>query len=155
MLRFGANLGPGMLFSEYPFLERFDRAAAAGFGAVEYPEPYGEDLRAIRAALRRTGLQQAQFNLPWGDVPGQRGTTNDPDRRAAFRDDVARALEIAAALACRASCATPGWPSPQSPTTCSGARSSATSATPRNTPGRPGCGSWSSRSTPSTSRATC
>jgi hypothetical protein len=23
MLRFGANLGPGMLFSEYPFLERF------------------------------------------------------------------------------------------------------------------------------------
>ena len=100
MLRFGANLGPGMLFSEYPFLERFDRAAAAGFGAVEYPEPYGEDISAIRAALRRTGLEQAQFNLPWGDVPGQRGTTNDPDRRTAFRDDVARALEIAAQLGC-------------------------------------------------------
>lgn len=100
MLRFGANLGPGMLFSEYPFLERFERAAAAGFGAVEYPQPYGEDIPAIRAALRRTGLEQAQFNLPWGDVPGQRGTTNDPDRREAFRDDVARALEIAAQLAC-------------------------------------------------------
>jgi hydroxypyruvate isomerase len=100
MLRFGANLGPGMLFSEYPFLERFDRAAAAGFGAVEYPQPYGEDVRAIRDALRRTGLEQAQFNLPWGDVPGQRGTTNDPGRRGAFRDDVARALEIAAFLDC-------------------------------------------------------
>ena len=100
MLRFGANLGQGMLFSEYPFLERFDRAAAAGFGAVEYPQPYGEDIRAIRSALQRTGLEQAQFNLPWGDVPGQRGTTNDPDRRSAFRDDVARALEIAAALEC-------------------------------------------------------
>lgn len=100
MLRFGANLGPGMLFSEHPFLERFDRAAAAGFGAVEYPQPYGEDIRAIRAALRRTGLEQAQFNLPWGDIAGQRGTTNDPDRRAAFRDDVARAHEIAAELEC-------------------------------------------------------
>jgi len=100
MLRFGANLGPGMLFSEYPFLERFDHAAAAGLGAVEYPQPYGEDIRAIRAALRRTGLRQAQFNLPWGDIPGQRGTTNDPSRRAAFRDDVARALEIAAELEC-------------------------------------------------------
>lgn len=100
MLRFGANLGPGMLFSEYPFLERFDRAAAAGLGAVEYPQPYGEDIQAIRAALRQAGVQQAQFNLPWGEVPGQRGSTNDPDRRATFRDDVARALEIAAQLKC-------------------------------------------------------
>jgi hydroxypyruvate isomerase len=100
MLRFGANLGPGMLFSEYPFLERFERAAEAGFGAVEYPEPYREDISAIRAALQRSGLEQAQFNLPWGDVPGQRGTTNDPGRRAAFRDDVARGLEIAAELEC-------------------------------------------------------
>jgi len=79
MLRFGANLGRGMLFSEYPFLEGFDRAAA-GFGAVEYPQPYGEDIRAIRSALQRTGLEQVQFNLPWGGVPGQRGTTNDRDR---------------------------------------------------------------------------
>jgi hydroxypyruvate isomerase len=100
MLRFGSNLGPGMLFSEYPFLDRFERAAVAGFGAVEYPQPYGEDIRAIRAAHQRSGLEQAQFNLPWGDVPGQRGATNDPGRRAAFRDDVARALETAAALEC-------------------------------------------------------
>jgi hydroxypyruvate isomerase len=100
MLRFGANLGPGMLFSEYPFLERFDRAAQAGFGAVEYPQPYGEDIRAIRDALRRTGLEKAQFNMPWGNDPKQRGTSNDPDRRAAFRDDVARALDIAVQLGC-------------------------------------------------------
>jgi hydroxypyruvate isomerase len=33
-----------MLFSEYPFLERFDRAAVVGFGAVEYPQPYGENI---------------------------------------------------------------------------------------------------------------
>jgi hypothetical protein len=34
----GARASTG---SEYPFLERFDRAAAAGFEAVEFPEPYG------------------------------------------------------------------------------------------------------------------
>jgi hydroxypyruvate isomerase len=67
MLRFAANIGAGhikRLFSEYPFLERFDRAAAADFEAVEFPEPYGEDVRAIRAALTRNGLRQVQFNLP-------------------------------------------------------------------------------------------
>jgi hydroxypyruvate isomerase len=70
MLRFAANIGSGRikrLFSEYPFLERFDRAAAAGFEAVEFPEPYGEGVRAIQAALTRNGLRQVQFNLPWGD----------------------------------------------------------------------------------------
>ena len=100
MLRVGANLGPGMLFSEYPFLERFDRAAAAEFGAVEFPEPYGQDVRAIRQALNRTGLQLAHFTLPWGNVPGQRGTASDPLRRAAVREDVDRALEMATVLAC-------------------------------------------------------
>ena len=51
MLRFAANIGGGhvkRIFSEYPFRERFDRAAAAGFEAVEFPEPYGEDVHAIR-----------------------------------------------------------------------------------------------------------
>jgi hydroxypyruvate isomerase len=71
VLRFGASLGPGMLFSEYPFLERFDRAADAVFGAAEYPQPDGEGIRAIRSALHRTDLKRAQFNLPWGDVSGQ------------------------------------------------------------------------------------
>jgi hydroxypyruvate isomerase len=104
MLRFAANIGSGSitkLFGEYPFLERFDRAAAAGFEAVEYPEPYGYDVRAIRAALDRTGLRQVQFNLPWGDhAAGDRGIAHDPRRRAEFRDGVARALDVADLLDC-------------------------------------------------------
>jgi hydroxypyruvate isomerase len=104
MLRFAANIGSGSirkLFGEYPFMERFDRAAAAGFEAVEYPEPYGYDVRAIRAALDRNGLRQVQFNLPWGDhAAGDRGFANDPRRRAEFRDGVARALEVADRLDC-------------------------------------------------------
>ncbi len=99
MLRFAANIGK--LFGEYPFLERFDRAAAAGFEAVEYPEPYGHDVRAIRAALDRNGLRQVQFNLPWGDhAAGDWGVANDPRRRSEFRDGVARALEVADLLDC-------------------------------------------------------
>jgi hydroxypyruvate isomerase len=38
MPRFAANLT--MLFNEVPFLDRFERAAAAGFQAVEYLFPY-------------------------------------------------------------------------------------------------------------------
>lgn len=99
MPRFAANLS--MLFTEYPFLERFDRAAAAGFGAVEFLFPYDEDVPAIRAALDRTGLVQVLFNLPAGDFSaGDRGLANDPDRVQEFRDGVARALAIAAELRC-------------------------------------------------------
>ena len=53
MLRFARTSGGGhvkRLFSEYPFRERFDRAAAAGFEAVEFPEPYSEGVRAIRSS---------------------------------------------------------------------------------------------------------
>ena len=38
MPRFAANLT--MMFTEVPFLERFERAAAAGFKAVEFLLPY-------------------------------------------------------------------------------------------------------------------
>lgn len=100
MPRFAANLS--MLFTEYPFLERFDRAAAAGFEAVEFLFPYSEDVPAIAAALKRNGLEQVLFNLPAGDwAAGERGIANDPARTEEFRQGVARALEIAAALDCR------------------------------------------------------
>jgi hydroxypyruvate isomerase len=88
-----------MLFTEYPVLERFDRAAAAGFRAVEFLFPYDEDIAAIRDALTRNGLEQILFNLPPGDwARGERGIANDPRRVAEFRAGVARALEIATTL---------------------------------------------------------
>jgi hydroxypyruvate isomerase len=99
MPRFAANLT--MLFTEYPLLERFDRAAAAGFQAVEFLFPYDEDIAAIRAALDRNGLQQVLFNLPAGNfAAGERGFANDPGRIPEFREGVARALEIARELDC-------------------------------------------------------
>jgi hydroxypyruvate isomerase len=100
MPRFAANLT--MLFTEFPFLERFDRAAEAGFTGVEFLFPYDEDIVAIEQALKRNGLTQVLFNLPAGDFAGgERGIANDPRRVSEFRDGVQRALEIAARLACR------------------------------------------------------
>ena len=65
MPRFAANLT--MLFTEYPVIERFERAAALGFKAVEFLFPYTEDIDGIRAALDRTGIELILFNLPVGD----------------------------------------------------------------------------------------
>jgi hydroxypyruvate isomerase len=99
MPRFAANLS--MLFTEYPFPERFDRAAAAGFRAVEFLFPYDEDIAGIRAALDRNELEQVLFNLPAGNfAAGERGLASDPARVQDFRDGVARALEIATTLRC-------------------------------------------------------
>lgn len=99
MPRFAANLT--MLFTEYPVLERFDRAAAAGFRGVEFLFPQQEDVHALRHALNRNGLEQVLFNLPAGNfAAGERGFANNPDRTAEFRDGVAQALDIAAVLGC-------------------------------------------------------
>jgi hydroxypyruvate isomerase len=97
MPRFAANLT--MLFTEYPFMERFDRAAAVGFKAVEFLFPYEEEASEIRAALDRNGLEAVLFNLPVGDfAAGDRGLANDPGRTQEFRAGVARALEYAAVI---------------------------------------------------------
>lgn len=99
MPRFAANLS--MLFTEHPFGERFDRAADAGFRAVEFLFPYEEDVPGIAAALKRNGLEQVLFNVPVGDfAAGERGLAADPARAGEFRDGLARALNIAAALDC-------------------------------------------------------
>ena len=49
MPKFAANLT--MMFNEWPFLDRFDAAADAGFTAVEYLFPYDFPPEAIAARL--------------------------------------------------------------------------------------------------------
>lgn len=98
-LKFSCSLT--FLFTEVPFLERFERAAAAGFRAVEYMFPYDYEIPAIRGRLDRFGLQQILFNLPAGNwEAGDRGIAVDPDRRQEFREGVHRALEVAEKLNC-------------------------------------------------------
>jgi 2-dehydrotetronate isomerase len=96
MPKFAANLS--MMFNEWPFLERFDAAAAAGFAAIEYLFPYDFDPEAIADRLKRNGLAQALFNLPPGDwAKGERGIAVFPDRFEELKAGLERALVYAKA----------------------------------------------------------
>jgi hydroxypyruvate isomerase len=97
MPRFAANLS--MLFHELPFLDRFERAAKAGFEAVEFQFPYACDAQAIRERLDHHGLRAVLHNLPAGDWEGgERGIGCHPDRQREFREGVTRAIGYAQAL---------------------------------------------------------
>jgi hydroxypyruvate isomerase len=99
MPRFAANLS--MMFNEVPFLDRFARARAAGFEAVEFLMPYDFPAAEIARRLKDNGLQQVLFNAPPGDfAAGERGLAAQPGRQAEFREGVQKALEYAAALSC-------------------------------------------------------
>ena len=97
MPRFAANLT--MLFNEAPFLDRFERAAKAGFDAVEFLFPYAHPAAEIKSRLDANGLKLVLHNLPAGDWDaGERGIACLPDRVDEFRDGVAKAIEYAKAL---------------------------------------------------------
>ncbi|WP_310608831.1 hydroxypyruvate isomerase [Buttiauxella brennerae] len=97
MLRFSANLS--MLFLEYDFLERFDRAAAAGFKAVEFMFPYGYSVATLQEKLHANGLEHTLHNLPAGDwEKGERGIACIPGREEEFRSGVQAAILYANAL---------------------------------------------------------
>lgn len=99
MPRFAANLS--MMFNEVPFLERFARAAGAGFEGVEFLFPYAHPAADVAEALRSAGLEQALFNMPPGDWDrGEKGIACLPGREEEFEDGVEKAVEYARALDC-------------------------------------------------------
>lgn len=98
-MRLAANLS--FLFTDVPLLQRFSRAAACGFSAVEMLFPYDHPPSLVSAQLEAHGLQQALFNAPPGDwAAGERGLGGVAGREGEFRDGVRRALEYASALRC-------------------------------------------------------
>ena len=97
MPRFAANLS--MLFTEVPFLDRFERAARAGFSSVEFLFPYPYATLDIKNRLEANRLKIVLHNLPAGDWDaGERGIACLPDRVAEFRAGVAQAVEVGSAL---------------------------------------------------------
>lgn len=97
MPRFAANLT--MLFNEVPFLERFERAAQAGFKAVEFLFPYDYPVEQMKELLTQHGLQLVLHNLPAGDwAAGERGIGCHPGRAAEFRAGVDKAIAYATTL---------------------------------------------------------
>jgi hydroxypyruvate isomerase len=97
MPKFAANLT--MLFNEVPFMERFDKAAAAKFKAVEFLFPYAFPAADIKAKLDQNKLALVLHNLPAGNwEAGERGIACLPDRIEEFRKGVSNAVEYATAL---------------------------------------------------------
>jgi len=98
-MRFSANVS--ILFKEVPFLDRFGRAAEAGFSAVEFWWPSDENLGEVEKAIEDTGVEVALFNFDAGDMPnGDRGLISDPERQGKFRENVPVALEVARSMGC-------------------------------------------------------
>jgi hydroxypyruvate isomerase len=90
-----------ILFKEAPFLERFGRAREAGFSAVEFWWPSGEDLEEVEEAVKGAALEVALFNFDAGDMAGgERGLISDPGRQEQFRENVPLALELAQRVGC-------------------------------------------------------
>ena len=109
MPKFAANLS--MMYTELPFLDRFEAAAQDGFTAVEYLFPYAFSPAELTTRLQGNGLQQVLFNAPPGgtdaasithawDTSGDRGTACIPGREAEFQAGVLLALDYAQALDC-------------------------------------------------------
>ena len=97
--QFAANLA--MMFADSPLLSRFDRAAAAGFSAVEIstPELFSFAASDVGAAVQAAGLKVALFNMP----PGKNaGMASLPGCEAEFAASVATTLEYCAATGCPA-----------------------------------------------------
>jgi hydroxypyruvate isomerase len=82
------------MFREVPLLDRFERAAAAGFRGVEVQSPYDESPEDIAERLRRHGLEAVLMNV----LPGVAAI---PGREGEFRDALARALAYAETAGCR------------------------------------------------------
>jgi hydroxypyruvate isomerase len=97
-----------LLFTEAPYLERFERAVAAGFTAVEtwWPWPAAvpgdNEVDAFLDAIDSAGVALTGLNLFAGDMPGgERGIISKPDRG----DDFAANLDLVVDIARRTGCA--------------------------------------------------
>jgi hydroxypyruvate isomerase len=106
MPKFSANLT--MLFTETDFLNRFERAAKAGFKAVEFMSPYEYDAEEIMNKVNANKLEIILVNTPAGNFSaGERGIACLPDRVAEFRASIGLSIKYAKALKCpRLNCMT-------------------------------------------------
>ena len=99
LLKFAANLS--WLYTDLPFLDRFEAAAADGFQGVECLFPHEHDEAEIEARLRDLGLSLVLFNARPGDwARGDRGLASLSGREADFRRSIDEALARAQRLGC-------------------------------------------------------
>ena len=90
-----------MLFTEIPFIQRFEAAHDAGFKAAEFLFPYDFKPEGLAEKLSQFNLEQALFNMPPGDWDaGERGYAALPGREKGFKASADTALIYAEALRC-------------------------------------------------------
>lgn len=91
---FSANLG--LLWADLPLLERIERAARAGFRAIELHWPYDTAPEEVARACAASELRLLLLNTPIG-APGEFGTAALPGREADFRAGLEQAVDYARA----------------------------------------------------------
>lgn len=97
MPKFAANLS--LLYTELPYLERFQAAAEAGFKAVEVLFPYELAAKETRRALLANGLELVLINAPPPNYTGaEPGYAAIPGAEARFQSDIRRVLRYADVL---------------------------------------------------------
>ena len=96
-MKFAANLS--LLFAEYDVMDRFKKAADAGFTHVEMLFPFDYDLDAVERELKDNGLTMVLFDTESGDwAGGDRGYACHPDKKDRFYQSVKDAVVIAPRL---------------------------------------------------------
>ncbi|MXN66267.1 TIM barrel protein [Stappia sp. GBMRC 2046] len=100
MIQLAANIA--FLFSNRPFLERFEAAKAVGFDCVECHWPYDHSIEEIAGALERSMVRLTGINTPPGDMgAGELGLAAVPGREEDFERGFDLALSYAKALGVR------------------------------------------------------
>ncbi len=99
-LSFAANLT--MLFTDAPLIDRFARAKAAGFRAVEVQFLGDTPVDRVQHELDRHGLELVLLNFDVGDFKGgDRGFLNDPAQADRLQRAIDEGLETARRLGVR------------------------------------------------------
>jgi hydroxypyruvate isomerase len=88
-----------MLFTERPFAQRFDAAAAAGFVEVEFPFVDTYPAAQLKAWLDASGLKQALANMP--SAPDGTGQAACVGRQPMFRQAFLQGLDYAIEARCQ------------------------------------------------------
>jgi hydroxypyruvate isomerase len=100
VVKLAANIST--LFTEWPFLERIQAAADAGFQAIECQWPYDHPAEALAEHLQRASVQLVLLNAPAGDLAlGERGIAALPDRRGEFSAAISEGLAYCRRTRCR------------------------------------------------------
>ena len=96
-MKLAANLS--MLYTEVDVMDRFKKAADAGFTHVEMLFPFHYDLDQIEKELKANGLTMILFDTDAGNFAGgDRGYLCDPAQKDRFYQSVKDAVEIAPRL---------------------------------------------------------